>query len=430
MSTPIDRRRFLQKSAALGVAAAAGLSISADHPQARQENDPWPGIADLDDDQFRPTTPYPDSMPNVIIVRFGGGVRRLETILDPERTWCPFIYHELYKKNGILFPSVEIDSSPGIVTSHGEGTLYILTGRYAHYADIEHRFLSDRFIPIVPTVFEYFRRQYAVPIQQTLIINGEDRINEDFYTFSECRPFGIQYRSLTLSLFRYKQFLLRDALEQDDRSGRTMLTASERRDKEHQLHALNARDYRRDAQGNPLVTRELDDFWRDWRSYYGTSGLINPRKDRLLTALTLRALARLKPRMVMINYQDPDYVHWGNRSFYTRAISIIDEGVREIYSAVQSDPFYRDNTVFLVVPDCGRDSNRCMSVPFQHHFNTRSSHEIFVVASGPGIVRGGARVERARPHQQISVAGTIGKIMGFPTPRVDGGAWVLQEMFA
>ena len=26
--------------------------------------------------------------------------------------------------------------------------------------------------------------------------------------------------------------------------------------------------------------------------------------------------------------------------------------------------------------------------------------------------------------------GTIGKIMGFPTPRVDAGAWVLEEMFA
>jgi hypothetical protein len=429
MSTPLDRRRFLQKTALLG-AAAAGLSISADQPRPVVDNDPWPAIPDLDADNFQPTTPYPDNMPNVILIRFGGGVRRLETILDPANTWCPFIYHELFEKHGVLFPNVEIESAPGVATSHGEGTLYILCGRYSHYADIEHRFLSDRFIPVVPTVFEYFRRQYAVPIQQALIINGEDRISEDFYTFSECKPFGIQYRSLTLSLFRYKQFLLRDALEQDDRSGRTMLTASQRADKVQKLTEMNNRDYRRDAQGNPIVTRELDDFWRDWRNYYGTSGLVNPRKDRLLTALTLRALAKLKPRMVMINYQDPDYVHWGNRSFYTRAISIIDEGVREIYAAVQSDPFYRDNTVFVVVPDCGRDSNRCMSVPFQHHFNTRSSHEVFVIASGPGIQRGGVRVERARPHQQISVAGTIGKIMGFPTPRVDGGAWVLQEMFS
>ena len=80
--------------------------------------------------------------------------------------------------------------------------------------------------------------------------------------------------------------------------------------------------------------------------------------------------------------------------------------------------------------DCGRDSNRCMPVPYQHHFNSRSAREIFAVAAGPGIVRGGVTVERARPHQQVSLAGTIGKIMDFPTPHVDGGAWVLQEMFA
>src|SRR5438270_11923980 len=113
MSEPLDRRRFLQKTAILG-AAAAGLSVSADRPEPPQDNDPWPAIPDLDDDHFRPTTPYPDSKPNVILIRFGGGVRRLETILDPERTYCPFIYHDMYKKPGVLFPNVEIDSSPGI----------------------------------------------------------------------------------------------------------------------------------------------------------------------------------------------------------------------------------------------------------------------------------------------------------------------------
>ena len=132
----------------------------------------------------------------------------------------------------------------------------------------------------------------------------------------------------------------------------------------------------------------------------------------------------------MINYQDPDYVHWGNRSFYTRAISIIDEGVRELYSAVQADEFYRDKTVFILVPDCGRDSNRCMPVPFQHHFNSHSAREIFLIASGPGIVRSGVCVSSSAPHQQASVAGTIGKIMNFPTPRVDAGAGVLQEIMA
>ena len=419
----IDRRRFLQQTAAIG-AAAAGLSLSASAPRPMADGR-WPTGPEFDFQDNTPRVPYGDDKPNVILVRFGGGVRRLETILDPANTYCPFIYHELFKKNGVCFPNVEIDSSPKIETSHGQGTLYIMTGRYAAYADIENKPFADRFIPIVPTVFEYFRHKYDVAAHQALIINGEDRINEDFYTFSNCRPYGIQYRSTVLSLFHYKQFLLRDALEVDRQAGGNLLTAHDREEKQKKLDEMNGRDYRQDM---TIISPELEAFWRKWRGHYGSSGLVNPRKDRLLTTLTLWALKELRPKLMMINYQDTDYVHWGNRSFYTRGISIIDEGVREIYNAVQADPLYRDNTVFLLVPDCGRDSNRAMPVPFQHHFNSRSSREIFVLASGPSIVRGGQVVSRHSAHQQISVAATLGKIMDFNTPEVDAGAGVFEEM--
>src|SRR5262249_45809202 len=154
-----------------------------------------------------------------------------------------------------------------------------------------------------------------------------------------------------------------------------------------ELQTMESRDYR--VRDRRVASPELDRYWRSWRDYYGRTGLVNPRGDRVLTSLAVRALRELRPRLLMINYQDPDYVHWGNRNFYTRGLSIIDEGVRELYEAVQADAgdasghTYRDNTVFLIVPDCGRDNNRCMPVPFQHHFNTRSAHEVFVIAAGP-----------------------------------------------
>ena len=100
---------------------------------------------------------------------------------------------------------------------------------------------------------------------------------------------------------------------------------------------------------------ELTDFWERWRRYYGETGLINPRGDRLLTELALRALRELRPKLLMVNYQDCDYVHWGILSHYTRAVSIMDNGLQQIVAAVEADPEYRDNTVFVVVPDCGRD---------------------------------------------------------------------------
>lgn len=361
--------------------------------------------------------------PNVILVRFGGGVRRLETILHPEKTYCPFIYHELYKKRGTLLKNVEIESREGVETSHGQGTLHIITGKYDGYKNDEE-FLGERFEPQVPTIFEYLRRTYDIPEYQTLIINGEDRIQEEFYTFSSHFNYGIDYRSTVLSLYRFKTYLLREELKNP------RMPEKERAEKQKKLDQMVNQDYRRQSlsQDQTIASPKLDQFWEAWKNYYGRTGFVNPRGDRLLTTLALRSLRELRPKLMMINYNDPDFVHWGPPNFYTRAISIIDEGVRELHDAVQADPEYRDNTVFLVIPDCGRDNNLCQSVPFQHHFGSKSSHQIFAVASGPGIAKSRKPVDRK--VQQISMAATLGAIMKFSTAHVDGGAGAVSELLA
>jgi hypothetical protein len=353
--------------------------------------------------------------PNVVIIRFGGGVRRRESI-DPQHTYSPFLCHELTKR-GVLFPKMEISSLEGIETSHGQGTLYIITGKYEKYKDVGGKFLGQRFEAPVPTVFEYLRKGYNVPAHQTLIINGEDRTDEEFYSFSNHHLFGAHFRSNVLSLYRFKTYLLRRQIDSGKWDGKEL------EKKRHELAKLEALDYRtkgQDAQGPAIAA-----FWERWRGYYGESGLVNPRGDRLLTELTLRAIKELRPKMLMVNYNDPDYVHWGYMSHYTRGISIIDEGLRQIVAAVESDPEYRGNTVFVVVPDCGRDSNPFADVPCQHHFGSRSSHEIFALFFGKGIDRG---VVVDKPADQISIAATIGRITGAGADFAEGP--VLEQVFA
>ena len=149
--------------------------------------------------------------PNVVVIRFGGGVRRRETI-DPQNTFSPFFCHELVRK-GTLFKRMEIDDLEGVETSHGQGTLYLLTGKYDRYKDIGDKFLGERFESKVPTIFEYLRKQYDIPEHQTLIINGEDRKDEEFYAFSNHTLYGVRFRSNVLSLYRYKTYLLRRQLQ-------------------------------------------------------------------------------------------------------------------------------------------------------------------------------------------------------------------------
>ena len=382
-SRPLPRRAFLK-----GMTLGVGVSLAAGH--------------ELLGDQPGPAAPRKPAYrgPNVILIRFGGGARRRETI-DPDHTYSPFLCRE-FARRGTLFTRMEIAQFEGLNTSHGEGTLNLVTGKYDRYQDITGKFLGARFEPKVPTLFEYLRAAYDVPAHQTLIVNGEDRPDEEFYTFSNHHAYGINFRSNMLSLYRFKAFLMQRKLTEGRLHGKEL---TEMRKSLAKWERIDQR-----TRGDDRPAAELEAFWERWRQYYGESGLINPRGDRLLTELTLRALKELRPRLIMVNYNDCDYVHWGNLSHYTRGVTIMDEGLKQIAAAVEADPEYRDNTLFIVVPDCGRDSNPFADIPCQHHFNSKSSHEIFALLAGPGIARG-AMVDKLA--DQTQVAATVAHFMKF-----------------
>jgi len=354
--------------------------------------------------------------PRVIIVRYGGGVRRRETI-DADHSYAPYLASELLKR-GTLFSDMRISTMEGLNTSHGEGTLNILTGKYDRYESVDRAFLSERFEAKVPTLFEYLRKAYAVPDHQTLIINGEDRTQEEFYSFSNHHLFGAAFRSNVLSLYRYKTHVLRSQVAAGKYSGSELIA------RRRELEKMERLDLRGGAESIGQGA-EIESYWERWRELYGDTGLKNPRGDRLLTELAVRAIQQLRPRLMMINYNDPDYVHWGNLSHYTRGITIIDEGVRRVMEVVNADEEYRGNTIFALVPDCGRDTSPFASVPCQHHFNSVSSRRIWALFVGPGIPAG--EVDD-REVQQIDFAPTIAKLMGCPAEHADGS--VLEAAIA
>jgi len=399
MNRILDRRDFLGRSLS-GVAVAGGLGLTG-----------LPALAG----PLAARKEYQG--PNVVLIRFGGGARRRESI-DPEATcYSPYVLNKLVPR-GVLLKNMLIDTAASD-TGHGQGTLNILTGKYDKYEDIAGKLFGERYEANVPTIFEYLRQSFAVPEYQTLIINGEDRTDEEFYTFSNHHLFGAEFRSNVLSLYRYKTYLLCQQIKEDAASW----TETELYDKRRELAKMEALDYRR--QDQDAQTGEIEQFWKEWRQFYCDSGFVNPRGDRLLTELALRAIKQLRPKLLMINYNDCDYVHWGNMAHYTRGIAIMDVGIQKIVAAVEADPEYRDNTVFVIVPDCGRDDSPFAAVPCQHHFNSRSSREIFAFLFGSGIERG--RIVD-RPTQQIQIAATVGQLMGFQTSFAEGN--VLEEALA
>jgi hypothetical protein len=350
--------------------------------------------------------------PNVIVVRFGGGVRRAETII-PDKSYAPYLVNVLAPR-GVLIPDLTIAELNGVDTSHAEGTLNLLTGRYKAYTKVGSRGLAPLLEPNQPTLFEILRKAFDVAPHEALLINGEDRPQEEYLTYGGHRHYGVAFRSETIGLYRYKLYLFKRIIAEGSVPEPELARAQK------ELARLQSLDYRGTAEtGSPV----LDRFWDKWRAHYGDSGLKNPRGDRLLTELALRAMRELKPRLMMINYQDPDYVHWGNASHYTRAIAVIDQGLQRLVAAADAEAFYRGQTAFVIVPDCGRDANPMMAVPYQHHFNSRSAHQIFALAFGPGITKGRVLDKHV---DQTSIAATIGAVMGVRVEAAEG--LVLSEI--
>lgn len=89
--------------------------------------------------------------PNVIIVRFGGGVRCTETIAG-QSSYAPYMMNVLAKR-GTLVPDLTIAQLKDVETSHAEGTLNILTGRYRSYAKVGNQGLAPLLEPRQPTLY-------------------------------------------------------------------------------------------------------------------------------------------------------------------------------------------------------------------------------------------------------------------------------------
>src|SRR5216117_3888669 len=99
--TALPRRTFIRGVIAGGGLLAAGGSLSAAGPPTEDSVETRPSFNGR----------------NIVLIRFGGGARRIETI-DPHSTYGPFLCRQ-FAKRGTLFNNMEIAQIEGLNTSHG-----------------------------------------------------------------------------------------------------------------------------------------------------------------------------------------------------------------------------------------------------------------------------------------------------------------------
>ncbi|BBM85481.1 alkaline phosphatase family protein [Candidatus Uabimicrobium amorphum] len=395
----MNRREFMKNAAlslcALSIPVVGRKAFGADSDPIVLEKKEIAGIPKFEIPKTQLAIPQTSYCKRVVFVRYGGGVRRQETISP--KTESPFFYHGLLKE-GTLFSNVWIDRES--ITGHAQGSLYTMTGRFDNYKgqpfDVEYT-------PLYPTFAEYVHKGLKTTSTDCIMINNSDNMSTEFFGFSEHKDYGLAHAPILLSEWALMVRRLERNLQKATGSNRNKLLQKQKE--------LLQQLYRAEIPSDPKTTELIDRLDKE-------HGERPPLGDELVAELAVRALRELKPRYLQVHLQDSDYVHWGPGQLYRRGVRRMDTALRRIWETIQSNNELRDETALVVVPDHGRNMHGSRRIPYQHHdTEDPGSHEIFAFFAGPGIPRG-VRIDQSLP--QIDATATMGALLGVATPYVHG----------
>jgi len=152
-----------------------------------------------------------------------------------------------------------------------------------------------------------------------------------------------------------------------------------------------------------------------------TNGLINKVQEGvaqkgktrydLLTYLSAQEYIRQhNPRVVLLSLgQTDDFAHSGRYDLYLQQASLVDKIISDLWYYVQTDPFYKDNTEFIITTDHGR-GRKAVSW-HSHHTFIPGSGETWLAMLGPGTLPLGEIKEEQQTWER-QVAATIALLLG------------------
>ncbi|MBK6914153.1 MAG: T9SS type A sorting domain-containing protein [Ignavibacteriales bacterium] len=151
--------------------------------------------------------------------------------------------------------------------------------------------------------------------------------------------------------------------------------------------------------------------------------LANTENDLNVWDSTISAIDRDHPSLCYILFGQVDHQgHRGDTTKYLGAIRQADSLVFELWNKIQSDPVYANKTTMIVTSDHGRHDEQHGGW-YSHGDYCHGCRHIIFLAIGPDIK---TNTIIDVPRDQIDIAPTVGKLLGFSTPLAQGT--VLTEM--
>jgi hypothetical protein len=144
-------------------------------------------------------------------------------------------------------------------------------------------------------------------------------------------------------------------------------------------------------------------------------GTMRPSKTRhdQLTYLSAREYITLHhPSVLFLGFGETDeFAHDGRYDLYLQQAADIDRMIADLWYMVQTDPYYKDSTTFLITTDHGRGwkPNKWTT----HGFWAEGSGDIWMAVLGPAIQPEGELKTREQNYQK-QIAATIASLLGDP----------------
>lgn len=133
------------------------------------------------------------------------------------------------------------------------------------------------------------------------------------------------------------------------------------------------------------------------------------RYDMLTFLMAKQYVTSQHPKMLILSFGETDeFAHNARYDMYLQRANDADRMIAQLWYSVQSDPFYKNNTIFIITTDHGRGKRN--TTWMGHHLLIKGSGEIWMALMGPGI---DARGEIQEPGQiyQNQFAQTIAGLL-------------------
>ncbi len=136
----------------------------------------------------------------------------------------------------------------------------------------------------------------------------------------------------------------------------------------------------------------------------------NTRYDWLTYLNAREYIQKNQPRVVFLGFGETDnFAHQGRYDLYLQHAAAIDKMIEDLWYYVQTNPFYKDKTTFIITTDHGR--GRSASSWFTHLFFVGGSGQTWIALLGPDIAPKGEMKNDQQLHQK-QIAATVALLLG------------------